>query len=62
MAQLEAHAMGGGYVNFLADTGLDAVRQAYGDDRFERLTALKERMDPTNVFRHNQNIPPQSGS
>lgn len=58
MAEIDEHTMSGGYVNFLAEAGLDAVRQAYGADRFERLTALKTRMDPHNVFRHNQNIPP----
>ena len=58
MAEIEPHSSGGGYVNFLADQGIDAVRAAYGDDRYLRLVALKHRMDPTNVFRHNQNIPP----
>jgi FAD/FMN-containing dehydrogenase len=28
---------------------------------FERLTALKTRLDPANVFQHNQNIPPSAG-
>lgn len=60
MAEFEPHIIGGGYVNFLSEQGLDAVRQAYGDSRFERLTSLKARMDPGNVFRHNQNIPPAS--
>ena len=60
MAEIDEHTISGGYVNFLAESGLDAVRQAYGADRFERLTALKTRMDPTNVFRHNQNIPPDA--
>jgi FAD/FMN-containing dehydrogenase len=58
MAQIEPHALGGGYVNFLADHGTDAVRAAYGEDRFNRLVKLKNRFDPYNVFRHNQNIAP----
>jgi FAD/FMN-containing dehydrogenase len=33
------------------------VRSAYGD-KFERLQALKDEYDPTNLFRLNQNIPP----
>lgn len=58
MAEIEPHSAGGGYVNFLAEQGTDAVRAAYGADRYARLEALKNRMDPTNLFRHNQNIPP----
>jgi FAD/FMN-containing dehydrogenase len=49
---------GGGYVNFLQDEGEDRVRAAYPSPTWERLTALKRRYDPTNVFRLNQNIPP----
>lgn len=60
MADFEPHIIGGGYVNFLSEQGTDAVRQAYGEERFERLTSLKARMDPDNVFHHNQNIPPAS--
>ncbi len=46
------------YVNFLMDEGQDRVRQAYGAGKFERLVALKARLDPDNVFRMNQNIAP----
>ena len=50
---------GGGYVNQLdADEGVDRVRAAYGEPTWARLTALKSRLDPTNVFRLNQNVPP----
>jgi FAD/FMN-containing dehydrogenase len=48
----------GVYVNFLGDEGLDRVREAYGEAKFTRLRALKRRVDPDNVFRLNQNIPP----
>ena len=48
----------GVYVNFLMEEGDSRVRQAYGDDKYERLTALKRQYDPTNVFRLNQNITP----
>jgi FAD/FMN-containing dehydrogenase len=51
-----------GYVNFLAEQGTDDVRQAYGDERFARLVALKDRLDPNNLFRHNQNIPPTTAA
>jgi FAD/FMN-containing dehydrogenase len=46
------------YVNFLMDEGAERIRQAYGDQKYERLKALKRRYDPDNFFRHNQNIAP----
>ncbi|MEK6272943.1 MAG: FAD-binding oxidoreductase [Actinomycetota bacterium] len=46
------------YVNFLMDQGEEAIRQAYGPDKYDRLKALKRRYDPDNFFRLNQNIPP----
>ena len=46
------------YVNFLMDEGEDRVRQAYGAEKYDRLKALKRKVDPDNLFRLNQNIPP----
>ena len=49
---------GGAYVNYLgADAGVDAVKAAYGP-AYNRLVGLKDRYDPDNVFRLNQNISP----
>ena len=48
----------GVYVNFLGDEGADRVRQAYGPQKYERLRALKQKYDPENFFRINQNISP----
>jgi FAD/FMN-containing dehydrogenase len=45
--------------NFIsADEGAERLRASYGDEKFERLVALKDRYDPDNVFALNQNIPP----
>lgn len=50
---------GRAYVNFLADVG--DSRSAYGARTYARLAALKDELDPTNVFHLNQNVTP-SGS
>jgi FAD/FMN-containing dehydrogenase len=47
---------GRAYVNFLGDP--DEARTSYGKDTYDRLVSLKNRYDPTNLFRLNQNIPP----
>jgi hypothetical protein len=46
------------YVNFLLDEGEERIRQAYGDEKYDRLKALKRKYDPENFFRLNQNISP----
>jgi FAD/FMN-containing dehydrogenase len=56
---LEPHQVGGVYVNFLMNEGEERVREAYGPQKYERLKALKRRYDPDNLFRLNQNIPPE---
>ena len=48
----------GVYVNFLADEGPGRVREAYPGATWDRLVEVKRRWDPDNLFRHNQNIPP----
>ena len=48
----------GAYVGFLVDEGEERVRAAYPGGTWERLTSIKARYDPDNVFRLNQNIPP----
>jgi FAD/FMN-containing dehydrogenase len=48
---------GGAYINFLSSEGKERVRAAYGTN-YDRLVALKDRYDPTNLFQLNQNIEP----
>jgi len=48
----------GVYVNFLGDEGEGRIRAAYPGDTWDRLAAVKQRYDPDNIFRLNQNIPP----
>ena len=48
----------GVYVNELGNEGEDRVRAAYLPATYERLIALKNRYDPANLFRLNQNIKP----
>jgi FAD/FMN-containing dehydrogenase len=50
-------ATGSVYVNFLSGDEETRVRAAYGAN-YDRLVALKNRYDPTNLFRVNQNIQP----
>jgi FAD/FMN-containing dehydrogenase len=48
----------GVYVNVLVDNDEAGVRRAYGDAKLRRLSELKRRWDPDNVFHLNQNIAP----
>jgi FAD/FMN-containing dehydrogenase len=51
-------ASGALYMNALSEgEGAQAVREAYGAN-YPRLAALKAQLDPTNLFRMNQNITP----
>lgn len=58
--EIRLFSSGGSYVNFLSE-GADEkrVQAAYGSEKkFERLVDLKNKYDPTNLFRMNQNIKP----
>jgi FAD/FMN-containing dehydrogenase len=52
----------GAYVNFLGEDGPARIHQAYPGPTWDRLVAVKRRWDPTNLFRHNHNIPPGGGT
>ena len=52
----------GAYINQVGteeEEGADAIQAAFGDN-FQRLSALKQKYDPTNLFSHNQNIRPRT--
>jgi FAD/FMN-containing dehydrogenase len=55
---MQPFASGGVYVNYLGEEGPERIKAAYGRN-YDRLVALKTRYDPMNLFRVNQNIPPQ---
>ena len=49
----------GTYVNFLTNEGAAGVKAAYDPAAYQRLAALKQTYDPTNLFHLNQNIAPR---
>jgi FAD/FMN-containing dehydrogenase len=58
---MQPFSTGGVYVNYLgqeADEGTERVKAAYGSAKYARLVTLKNKYDPTNFFRLNQNIKP----
>jgi FAD/FMN-containing dehydrogenase len=50
------------YVNFVGAEGEAGVRAAYPATTYARLAAIKGRYDPGNLFRRNQNVPPQAST
>ena len=48
----------GVYVNFMSDEPAPHVQVAYGEGKYAQLATLKNKYDPANVFRFNQNIAP----
>jgi FAD/FMN-containing dehydrogenase len=55
---MKAWSTGRVYLNFLGDEGQDRIASGFGPEKYARLRQLKTVWDPTNLFRHNQNIPP----
>jgi FAD/FMN-containing dehydrogenase len=55
---IQPFSTGNIYVNYESDVGADRVQAAYGAAKYDRLVALKNTYDPTNVFRLNANIKP----
>jgi hypothetical protein len=60
-AAMRPHTIGAGtYVNGSSEFDDDLVRASYGPDKYARLTRIKARYDPANVFHRNANIKPDS--
>jgi FAD/FMN-containing dehydrogenase len=55
---MKPYARAGVPLTFTADTGDERVRSTFGEEKYERLVALKNKYDPENLFRLNQNIKP----
>jgi FAD/FMN-containing dehydrogenase len=49
--------MGGAYVNYMMEEGENRIKATYGDN-YQRLVKVKDKYDPENFFRVNQNIQP----
>jgi FAD/FMN-containing dehydrogenase len=58
---MQPYFEGGVYVNNLGEEGEERVKEAYGA-HYQQLVALKDKYDPTNLFRLNQNIRPTAQS
>jgi FAD/FMN-containing dehydrogenase len=54
---LHPYSLGGSYVNFMMEEGVDRIKATYRDN-YDRLVAIKRKYDPHNFFHVNQNIRP----
>jgi FAD/FMN-containing dehydrogenase len=54
---LHPYSAGGAYVNFMMEEGQERVQASFRDN-YARLAAIKQKYDPGNFFRVNQNIRP----
>lgn len=55
-AEIQPH-LSGVYLNFIGDEGQERVKESFGA-KYSKLSDLKKKYDPTNLFRLNQNISP----
>ena len=57
--ELHPTSAGGAYINFMMNEGQDRIEASYRGN-YDRLTEIKHRYDPGNIFHLNQNILPAS--
>ena len=56
---LHPYSVGGAYLNFKMDEGIETVKAGYGEN-YARLAQIKAKYDPSNFFHVNQNILPKA--
>ena len=56
----ERLSLGGTYVNLADEMSESKLVKSYGQAKYDKLAKLKEKYDPENVFRLNQNIKPRA--
>ena len=56
---MKPHSTDGVYLNFITDHEEERIRSTFGP-KYDRLVALKDKYDPGNLFRLNQNIRPSA--
>jgi len=57
LGAVHPYTLGGAYVNFMMEEGVDRIKRPYRDN-YDRLTEVKRKYDPNNFFHVNQNIRP----
>lgn len=55
--ELHPHSSGGAYSNFMMEEGQERVKESYRQN-YGKLVEIKQKYDPNNLFRVNQNIVP----
>ena len=62
MQAMKPFTIPGVSLNFNSDQTEEKVKASFGSEKHERLVALKDKYDPMNLFRLNQNIKPTAQS
>jgi FAD/FMN-containing dehydrogenase len=62
MEAIEPFTIPGISLNFTSDQSEEKLKASFGFEKHERLVALKEKYDPMNLFRLNQNVKPMAQS
>ncbi len=55
---IKTYTSGKSYINFMGNEGEKRIIAAYGEEKYARLVEIKNKYDPDNFFRVNQNIKP----